>query len=76
MQCAIGSGGERSELHTRIGVRTVETTVDPVTEGRMFYINSQRIFIEGGNWIATDQFQRFAYFILNGRLFHQTASSF
>ena len=49
-----------SELQTRVGVRTVETTVDAVTQGRMFYINGRRVFIEGGNWIATDQFQRFA----------------
>lgn len=49
-----------SQLHTRVGVRTVETTIDTVTQGRMFYLNGKRIFIEGGNWIATDQFQRFA----------------
>ena len=49
-----------STLNTTVGLRTVLSSVDPVTRGRMFYINGHRIFIEGGNWIATDQFQRFA----------------
>ena len=39
-----------AELHARVGIRTVETTVDPVTAGRMFHVNGERIFIEGNNW--------------------------
>lgn len=43
-----------------VGIRTVSAEVDPITQGLLFYINHQRIFIEGGNWIATDQLQRYA----------------
>ena len=60
LQPARHFGAAACILNTTVGLRTVTSTVDPVTRGRMFYINGRRIFIEGGNWIATDQFQRFA----------------
>ncbi|KAK3269096.1 hypothetical protein CYMTET_22440 [Cymbomonas tetramitiformis] len=45
---------------TNFGVRNVTTRVDPSTAGRVFTINGVDIFLLGGNWIATDQFLRFA----------------
>ena len=42
----------------RIGLRTAEGIIDPVTGGRTFLINGQRIFLAGGNWIGTDQLLR------------------
>ena len=32
--------------------------IDPVTGGRTFLINGERIFLAGGNWIGTDQLLR------------------
>ena len=37
------------------GVRTISTHVDPTTTGRVFEVNGVAIFLQGGNWIATDQ---------------------
>ena len=42
----------------RIGLRTAEGIIDPVTGGRTFLINGQRVFLAGGNWIGTDQLLR------------------
>eukprot|EP00475_Leptophrys_vorax_P000518 TRINITY_DN10290_c0_g3_i1.p1 TRINITY_DN10290_c0_g3~~TRINITY_DN10290_c0_g3_i1.p1 ORF type:complete len:952 (+),score=229.77 TRINITY_DN10290_c0_g3_i1:20-2875(+) len=43
----------------RVGFRTISSEVDPVMGGRVFFVNGQRIYLEGGNWISTDQFNRF-----------------
>ena len=43
-----------------VGVRSVVTVVDEVLGGRVFQVNGQRIFLEGGNWIHTDQLLRHA----------------
>ena len=50
----------RSEHLTRFGVRTFTTFVDPLTEGRVFLCNGVKLFLQGGNWIFTDQFHRFS----------------
>jgi hypothetical protein len=44
----------------RFGVRTTRSATDPVTGGIAFFVNGQRIFFQGGNWITTDQLLRFA----------------
>ena len=41
-----------------VGIRTVESYLDQKTKGRAFRINGQRLFLTGGNWIASDQFLR------------------
>lgn len=48
------------ELYWMAGIRHVNTWVDPTTQGRIFEINGLVVFIEGGNWITTDQFLRHA----------------
>ncbi len=42
------------------GVREVDTFIDTTTGGRVFTVNSQPIYIRGGNWISTDQMFRYA----------------
>ena len=36
------------------GVRQIRTDIDQTTKGRAFYVNGVKIFLQGGNWIATD----------------------
>jgi mannosylglycoprotein endo-beta-mannosidase len=38
----------------RIGIRTTTTSICPYSGGRVFSINRHRVFLQGGNWIATD----------------------
>jgi len=54
--------GETVEATTsfNFGIRKVTTKINPQTEGRSFSINDVPIFLQGGNWIHTDQFLRFA----------------
>lgn len=47
-------------LRFRVGLRNVTSVLDPGLGGRVFYVNGRRIFLQGGNWITTDQFLRFA----------------
>lgn len=44
----------------QVGLRLVEAVVDSDLGGWLFRINGERIYLEGGNWIATDQLQRFS----------------
>ena len=39
----------------RVGIRHVDAVVDPVLGGRLFKVNGMSLYLEGGNWIATDQ---------------------
>lgn len=41
------------------GIRKVEFTVNAKLNGLQATINDQKVFLQGGNWIATDQFMRF-----------------
>eukprot|EP00051_Salpingoeca_urceolata_P015589 m.202923 g.202923 ORF g.202923 m.202923 type:complete len:1050 (-) comp18444_c0_seq3:44-3193(-) len=52
------SGDVIASLNTTFGIRTVETEYDPTTGGRVFRVNGVKLFLEGGNWITTDQFLR------------------
>ncbi len=38
----------------RFGIREISTEKDPATGGRKFYVNGQKIFIRGGNYIVSD----------------------
>ncbi|NVO19253.1 MAG: beta-glycosidase [Bacteroidetes bacterium] len=38
----------------KTGIRSIKSSVDTNTKSRLFYVNGQKIFIRGGNWIATD----------------------
>ncbi|WP_455629026.1 glycosyl hydrolase 2 galactose-binding domain-containing protein [Parabacteroides chinchillae] len=38
----------------RYGIREIATEKDPVTGGRMFFVNGQKIYITGGNYINSD----------------------
>ncbi len=40
--------------HLRIGIRELGTEKDPATGGRKFFVNGQKVFIRGGNYIASD----------------------
>jgi hypothetical protein len=49
---ANGSVSDKKEEH--IGIREITSTIDSITKGRVFSINGQKLFIRGGNWIASD----------------------
>jgi mannosylglycoprotein endo-beta-mannosidase len=38
----------------RIGLREITSEMDTVLGGRQFKVNGQKVFIRGGNWIASD----------------------
>jgi len=42
----------------KFGIREVSTEFDEESGGRVFRVNGQKIFIKGGNWIATDALLR------------------
>jgi hypothetical protein len=42
----------------RFGIRELSTEFDEKTGARVFYVNGQKIFIKGGNWIASDAMLR------------------
>lgn len=42
----------------RFGVREITPEIDGQNKGRIFKVNGQKIFIKGGNWIASDAMMR------------------
>jgi mannosylglycoprotein endo-beta-mannosidase len=48
-----------SAVQLKHGVRLIEGYMDSGTKGHAFKVNGQRVFIVGGNWIATDQLLRY-----------------
>ncbi len=44
----------------RFGIREITTEKDPATGGRKFYVNGQKVFIRGGNYISSDWLLRFS----------------
>eukprot|EP00475_Leptophrys_vorax_P043728 TRINITY_DN8511_c0_g1_i1.p1 TRINITY_DN8511_c0_g1~~TRINITY_DN8511_c0_g1_i1.p1 ORF type:complete len:724 (-),score=141.44 TRINITY_DN8511_c0_g1_i1:1227-3158(-) len=52
------AGSESDKVSWRIGFRIISTHIDAELGGRVFSINGEKIYIEGGNMIASDQFQR------------------
>ncbi|KAK9831543.1 hypothetical protein WJX81_007476 [Elliptochloris bilobata] len=54
-------GGTASDsVAARFGVREIRSEIDPVLNGHVFHVNGQRVFIRGGNWIATDWMLRWS----------------
>ena len=49
---------DEAEVH--FGVRKIEPIVNTTLGGLQFNVNGQPTFLNGGNWIATDQLMRFA----------------
>lgn len=53
------AGYGRSDAETvRFGVREITSDIDSSTQGRVFSVNGQQIFIRGGNWICSDAMLR------------------
>lgn len=48
------------EESQNIGIRQIETTWDAHTKSRKVYVNGQKIFIKGGDWIISDEMLRFS----------------
>ncbi|OWM85363.1 hypothetical protein CDL15_Pgr018987 [Punica granatum] len=46
--------GESDQWTHLFGFRKIESHIDNATDGRLFKINGQPIFIRGGNWILSD----------------------
>lgn len=44
----------------RTGIRTIDTYFDEATQGQIFKVNQQPIYIIGGNWITTDSAFRYS----------------
>lgn len=42
----------------KIGIRDITSKMDTTSGGRMFSVNGQKLFIRGGNWIASDALLR------------------
>ncbi len=56
-----GTSAKISDKHNvRFGIREITTEKDPATGGRKFYVNGQKIFIRGGNYISSDWMLRFS----------------
>jgi hypothetical protein len=49
-----GSANVSDKQTVRFGIREIATEKDPATGGRKFYVNGQKVFIRGGNYIASD----------------------
>ena len=53
------SDGTLSDSETiQTGIRETRHTFDPVLRAQVFSVNGQKIFIKGGNWIASDALLR------------------
>eukprot|EP00038_Savillea_parva_P009082 m.181113 g.181113 ORF g.181113 m.181113 type:complete len:1092 (+) comp15169_c0_seq1:273-3548(+) len=49
-----------THVSVRVGIRTTKAEVDETLGGWLFKVNGHAIYIQGGNWIATDQLQRYS----------------
>lgn len=54
-----GDSTPSDSVDWRTGFRTVSAEVDPVLGGQVFRVNGQKQFLQGGNWIASDQLNRY-----------------
>lgn len=48
------------EEKLNFGIREITTDWNPFTRSRQIYVNGQKIFIKGGNWIISDVLLRFS----------------
>ena len=53
-------GALNDEADFQFGIRKVEPIVNSALGGLEFLVNDERVFLNGGNWIASDQLMRFA----------------
>lgn len=53
----LGYGSSDTES-VRFGVREITSEIDSSTQGRVFSVNGQQIFVRGGNWICSDAMLR------------------
>lgn len=61
MSISFNSGTKTSDSQTlRYGIREITTEKCPATGGRKFYVNGQKIYITGGNYITSDWLLRFS----------------
>ena len=44
----------------RVGIRTVDSYLDEALQGQVFRVNGRRVYLAGGNWITTDQANRYS----------------
>ena len=44
----------------KVGVREIQTDWNSTTQSRQVYVNGQKVFIKGGNWIISDAMLRFS----------------
>jgi mannosylglycoprotein endo-beta-mannosidase len=57
---ALSSAAPPSHTHRMlVGIRTVGSYLDETVQGRVFTVNGRRVFLQGGNWIASDQLLRY-----------------
>ncbi len=54
VQVTDGQSRVSDAQHMEIGIRELATEKDAATGGRKFFVNGQKIFIRGGNYIASD----------------------
>ncbi len=54
-----GSRQVQDYENVQFGVREIQTAWNPHTRSKEIYVNGQRIFIKGGNWIISDAMLRF-----------------
>ncbi|WP_102407190.1 glycoside hydrolase family 2 protein [Parabacteroides bouchesdurhonensis] len=55
MSISFEQNGKISDSESiRYGIREITTGKDPVTGGRMFFVNGQKVYITGGNYINSD----------------------
>jgi hypothetical protein len=52
------NGSTSDNESVNFGIRQTDTYFDKIVGGRVFLINGQKIFIKGGNWIASDALLR------------------
>ncbi len=55
----IGENVSDSE-ELKFGIRDIKTSWNPYTGSRQIYVNGQKVFIKGGNWIISDAMLRFS----------------
>jgi mannosylglycoprotein endo-beta-mannosidase len=57
---ASGDGSVMDERSVTTGMREIQTRWNPETRSREVLVNGQKIFMKGGNWIASDAMLRFS----------------
>jgi mannosylglycoprotein endo-beta-mannosidase len=60
MQFVVNNGAVLDEEKIQFGIREITTAWNEHTKSRENYVNGQKIFIKGGNWIISDGMLRFS----------------